>query len=418
MTKTRSTLRRRLLSWLAVGAAIQIVVLAGVPPALAARANMLSPFKVSGPYKAQLGAASCVGTGRKVDCAIVGTPYGLYSTNDGRTWSKSRVPGAAKTLDEVQCLGTTAGVQCLATGVPQTGLDPPGYVAYSKDGGATWAVPAGGAGTVPPSDFSCAASRGEMDCVILNTNGVEYSRDGGASWGASPAVANGGFVSRFSRDDLSVVSCAPSRTSVDCVAAGNVGYLLVLYSTDGGATWSPAGASSADTEGAAPTGLSCTTAGRGVDCVITAGEPLKAAVGFYSPDGGDLWADTSGPIGSGVSCVGDRAVQCASGGYYSSDGGARWAPAKVPPSSASELEYETCVAAPAGPSCYSTGSSGDIYFSGTGGATWSILRAPRGLTSAGYMSCSVSLVCAVPAVKLAAVGSGARSEVYVLSEAG
>lgn len=257
-----------------------------------------------------------------------------------------------------------------------------------------------------------------MDCVMLNSGGVEYSSNGGASWSTSPAVSNGGFLSRFSRDDLTVVSCAPAKASVDCVAGGNIGYLLMLYSTDGGATWSPAGAASADTEGAAPTGLSCATAGRSVDCVITAGEPLKQAVGFYTTDGGHIWAGTSGPIASGVSCVGDRAVQCASGGYYSSDGGARWDEAKVPPSSASELEYETCVGAPAGPSCYARGSSGNIYFSGDGGAAWSILRAPGGLTSSGYMSCSTSLVCALPAVRLAAVGRTARAEGYVLSEAG
>jgi hypothetical protein len=275
----------------------------------------------------------------------------LAVTNDGGNgWHSITLPTE---------MGVVASFSCASANTCAVlGLDLAGHPVFleTTDGGQTWSTRAG------PSELNANTQVNTIDCLSATTclavvsgyKGSGYAAalttsDGGASWsdGALPAS----FVPTLGAQCLSGGACVmtgfdsvtpdSSATSVDSGAAA--------YSTDGGATWSPA---TVPPGTGILRGLSCADA---TDCLTTSfsdGTTAESTV-LRSTDGGAIWTDVagaglSGALVTGMSCP--ASTECWASGLIgqlgqgntvagselqgllalSADQGQSWQPAQLP----------------------------------------------------------------------------------------
>jgi photosystem II stability/assembly factor-like uncharacterized protein len=184
--------------------------------------------------------------------AIAGSPSGiLYSTNGGQTWSPSSLTPPSATSVSISGDGTKA------VAVSNNELW------YSVDGGSTWT----NAFTFVGVSFSFVViSKDGMRAIAGRANGLYYSANGGQNWLSTNA--SGSFI-----------SASISSNGIKMVAGGNSG---IWYSSDG-QSWTKGYLNS------------------NVDKVVISGDGNNAVAGgstgniglLYSIDGGKTWTQTS-----------------------------------------------------------------------------------------------------------------------------
>ncbi len=226
----------------------------------------------------------------------------LAVTNDGgNSWSSITLPTE---------IGVVASFSCASAGTCAVlGLDLAGNPVFleTTNGGQTWSMRAG------PPELNANTKVNTIDCLSATTclavvsgyKGSGYAAalttsDGGASW--SHAALPASFVPMLGAQCLSGGTCV--MTGFDSVTPGGsatpVDSGAAVYSTDGGATWSPA---------SVPPGtgilreLSCANA---TDCVTTSFSDRTTAHStvLRSTDGGATWTDVAG-TGLSDALVGD-----------------------------------------------------------------------------------------------------------------
>ncbi len=207
----------------------------------------------------------------------------------------------------------------------------------SLDGGGSWRRVSRGLADGVVRALAIDPRRPETLFAAVDRQGLFKSTDGGAHWSASSTgLGNAGLVATpaaiaFSAEDPSTVFAL----------AEHPGYTGVSVSTDGGATWTPAGEDLRDVGGERrpwrPRALAVLPPGSPGG---QAAEPEMVAAGrfgvFHSTDGGATWtrvteglsgqesaAVTALPFAAGEVLVGFQA----DGIFRSTDGGASWRPA-------------------------------------------------------------------------------------------
>lgn len=385
----------------------------------------------------------------------------LVSNNGGRSWRPAPVPGSA--VQFTGGLACPSARDCYAT-ARGTGRIQPGFLLVSTDGGADWALrrqgPAGdlseptgglGSGLACPSVSRCYATGGPGGIVVTDDGGLRWSaesepdahsavgaidglacssltsctgvgsagqmmslpamiatRDGGSSWRADAAVS----ASSAARDEaveggsFQAVNCSGQR----CAALASTGPALGLLATsnDGGASWQESLLPPGDTLN----GVTCAASG---GCVVAGdtsdGSPLLALVA-----GGQRWSTRDlGPP------TDQTALTCSSPGHClaaepaspvplvasvteTDDGGARWSPVGLPVglTGIAALDCPTarrCLAladVPVPPQVHEDGGelASAILSSDDGGRSWrrDVLAAPAG-TSLDALSCPTVTTC-------------------------
>ncbi|TMC51113.1 MAG: hypothetical protein E6J14_01365 [Chloroflexi bacterium] len=227
------------------------------------------------------------------------------SNDGGSTWSGGALPEGVTGLGNVTCATPTS---CVAIGFflhPQFSI---GAAVFTEDGGSTWSR-----GSLPTSGeliaLSCPSSSRCVTIAIdlgLRAQKTLLTTDGGHSWSATAlpgdaepdndsddSWATGALPG--SRPNELIVSSISCPTTSRCVAAGGSSSLgsrpktLLLYSTDGGASWG---------ETTLPSGLaaqldavSCPSASR---CVVV-GSASGVGMALFSADGGASWLQAAVP---------------------------------------------------------------------------------------------------------------------------
>ncbi len=328
------------------------------------------------PLGTSLDAVSCATAS---NCVVLGQTTGsspvVATTSDaGLTWAHQPPPPGRAPLRSVSC--ATAS-DCAAVGADAAGTS--GEALETTDGGATWTDATLPVGIEPLTSVSCASS----SCVAVGSNPksataptILTSTDGGRTWAnATPPAGAGPLVT---------VSCATTR---DCVAVGATtrGAPLAVSTTDGGASWASHGV--AGSFGALTT-VSCSSAS---DCVAAG---LRYGSSGFSPllvattDGGTAWSRATPPSGTGwltsVSCP--NANDCVAVGINAT--------------ALANLTNAT----------NNPGGAAVITVTTDGGATWSPVTVPTGLSSLASVS------CAGDTADCFAVGSTATQSVVVSNE--
>lgn len=165
------------------------------------------------------GPTACVVAGFTATAPGKGSGAVAYTDNGGATWAAATVPPGTGLLHGVSCPSATS---CLAVGTTSTTTtdvaQAKGTALTSTDGGHTWSALAAPPGIDDAVSVSCPRTG---TCVSVGTvwtptnpptpiGGVEATRDGGATW--QPPEA------RYIPSGLTGVDC-PTVTA--CVAAGN-----------------------------------------------------------------------------------------------------------------------------------------------------------------------------------------------------
>jgi photosystem II stability/assembly factor-like uncharacterized protein len=263
-------------------------------------------------------------------------------THDGgTTWQQSPLPVAIRP-SPLACVDadTCAILGIESNGAPTVVAGAAGTVGSSvfletTDGGQTWTSQPGPG---EPSSFfgSGLACTSATSCVAITSGGTAFTTaDAGSTWTSSPLPS--GFVSI-------ALQC---RSTTSCIAIGPSG---IIYSTDGGTTWS---------EATAPAGASFRPFGSSLSCAMTVclvraknGPDASDGQLLSSSDGGRTWTalDATGlPQGVvlGLSCTGDgvcwasgvttaggstSAINLGNAGLAAStsDGGSTWQTSQLP----------------------------------------------------------------------------------------
>ena len=302
-------------------------------------------------------------------------------TNDGgRTWTSSKLPVALLGLD-VPLLGQTRIVCASARTCAILGLS----------------------GSVSCSDAS--------SCSISNPSATfEETTDGGRSW-----IAHAGPPGLKSLLGVSAVACPSAST---CVAvADGYGSAASYATTDGGESWTT---EQLPTD-FVPHDLQCTST---ANCVVTGfyqspggSQTTAAGTVLYTTDGGTTWTTASLPSGLGslgtVSCA--TATDClatfnAADGQgsevlASTDGGTSWS--SLPASGLPGVVLSTVC--PAAAQCWAAGvtdaqvsaagvtieagAAALLASTSNGGQTWQSTAAPGGVSLVASLSCPGATKC-------------------------
>jgi photosystem II stability/assembly factor-like uncharacterized protein len=242
----------------------------------------------------------------------------------------------------------------------------------SADGGATWQVSNGGLQNRPVTRLWTDPTSAST-LYALTFNGLYKTTDAGATWAPLSTGQSGPNGANTSALAVAPGNPAILYAGVNVFGGGNVP--AVVKSTDGGATWSPAGA-----------GLSSGISGLGVDPtnpnVVYAGTSFQV---YKTTDGGASWAPASNGInfGSVISFVFDPAntsiVYALSAGnplFKTTNGGANWSPVV---NGISPATINAVVMDPTNSSTlYAAGGSG-VYKTTNGAANWTQVN--TGLTT-------------------------------------
>jgi photosystem II stability/assembly factor-like uncharacterized protein len=406
---------RRSFGQIAVAGAVVLLVLAPALPGAAQPAPRTAPpaWKLQRPplppQIQDVGSLTCTNPSFCLSVGYNQTGDGLLTTiNGGARWAYTAPPAGIGSFTSVDCFDADA---CLATTGPATTLfTSPSGAAASIDGGRTWTVdktmpkPPGGGYWGP---VACASA---TTCYVIERNasgyttgGIEKTSDLGKTW--TSEHVSGPDASHV--NDLVALSCG-SATSCVAVQQSNKGTGDVVYTTNGGSTWTLA---------QVPTGfkafldsISCVRAT--TDC-MAAGSPGSTTAVITSQDSGKTWKATAapgykGPV-SGVSCA--TLARCIAVGYlgsgltnagvaaFSTDFGKSW---HVAPRTNIHGDLESVIC-PTATACTATrfsdgevpGPAGSLGFSISkdGGATWSQSSVPLGIAELQEVACVTTEIC-------------------------
>lgn len=244
-----------------------------------------------------------------------GSGAALLATADGgRRWSSSRLSHGLDVVDAISCATARA---CVATA--ERGAKAPVALVSGADG--AWTVKSFGGIVVLPYALSCPTAK---ECVVggiveitksgATVDTLARSVDGASSWTAAASPKSVDL-------QVSAVSC-PSASK--CFAAATLEQedpVVVLASTDGGASWHEVGWKPGDGPVAlgridalsCPTSTTCYAAGEASDGV--------SAALWRSSDGGATWKVAALPGGlamlDAISCT--SPVHCMAVGMTKAD---------------------------------------------------------------------------------------------------
>jgi photosystem II stability/assembly factor-like uncharacterized protein len=234
-------------------------------------------------------------------CAVLGLDLDgnsvfLETTDGGLTWQTRVGPSELNTNRQVRTIDCLSATTCLAV---VTGYKDSGYAAAltTSDAGASWSDAALPASFVPMLGAQCLSGG---TCVMVGFDSVTpdgsatpvdsgaavYSTDGGATWSPATVPPGTGILSKL--------SCADAT---DCFtfSSGATAHTTVLRSTDGGATWTDvAGTGLSDarvTDTSCPASTECWASGQIVPPGWGNALPLSQLRGLLalSPDQGQSW---------------------------------------------------------------------------------------------------------------------------------
>ena len=350
------------------------------------------------------------------------------STNSGLTWEASAPTdnwrSVAASADGAT-LVTAAGGD-VSLGPP--GAAGPGRICVSTNWGMTWVQ------TTAPTNVgwvsvACSADgtrlvaadpSGGSDCPCPpSAGGIYVSTNSGQSWSAFGASNQVWTAVASSADGTKLVAAFESYCYglVGCCGSPQFEWFVcgagIYVSTDGGATWTDAGAPSAFESDIAWSALACSADGyrvvaadggsAGLLCTLPYQGPWRFADASWGPktvasssdgtkfvaagdsiytsrDSGATWTQTSATGGSVASSAdGTRLIAAAAGGliYQSTDSGATWKQTSAPgpflwSSVASSADGTNLVAVCTlyGPNTYNPPGAGRIYHSSDSGANW------------------------------------------------
>ena len=228
----------------------------------------------------------------------------------------------------------------------------PGFVIKTTDGGATWTQTSSGSGNSLADVDRTAAG----NLIAVGASGTILTSDGSGAWVTSPVATSLDFVA------------VQTLGGQDAVALDEGG--TAWFSTDGGATWTPAAST--------PTGLD------GRDLHFTSlqegwiiGGGNTGNVLFQTNDGGATWTPATGFGGAYVSIdiEGQNGWAANVGGRYyrTTDGGATWEQGDLPgsPFQIADMDFADVSTG------YAVGWQGYAARSDDGGATWQVLPTPN-----------------------------------------
>jgi photosystem II stability/assembly factor-like uncharacterized protein len=309
-------------------------------------------------------------------------PFLLLVAPAAQLWAQARwTPHTVGTSAEFRGLHAVTADIVWASGVG-------GVVAHTANGGSSWRVD-----TIPGAErlfLVDVHARNEREAWVVGTafegssaGRIFHTTDGGRTWTTQYADSTAGIF-------LDGVAFVDARRGV---AFGDPldGRLLVLVTTDAGATWRRVGAESLPPVGAgeaafAASGTSITARGR--EIWIGTGGGAVARV-FHSPDGGDTWRVFDTPAKGAASkgifglAFGDGGTGVAVGGDYqqrdasaenlllTADGGKTWRVAGS--GGLSGIQYGVAYAGKS--ALVSTGPPSSAI-STDGGASWARLEGP------------------------------------------
>ena len=262
-----------------------------------------TPLVLGQPAPAGTGQLSAVACANAERCWAVGVAGANSSTavpatviiatdDGGRKWRAQAVRGSV--IPQLSGVSCPTARDCIAVG--STGASVPGSdVAYTTaDGGTVWSPATAPPGALDMPSVQCASV---SDCTAIVSTGslleVAHSADFGQSWQTEGDLP-GGF---FAESDL---SCNGTGA---CLVAGYVpttaghGQGAVALSTDGGQTWAlatvPAGVGVLQSVACttATTCLATGTTGTTVSDVVPAQGQL-----LYTADGGHTWTTTEAVV--------------------------------------------------------------------------------------------------------------------------
>jgi len=255
--------------------------------------------------------AHCVAFGRDSATNFGGRFRAVVSDNGGVTFTAAAVP-EDRSLSALACPTASHCVAVGQNGVAVATERTTGALAVNTDdGGATWTP-----GQMPSalgalSSIACSSSR---NCVAVSSTplssfapasatAIAYTIDGGSSWAVSSLP--------IGAERLSAPACTAEQV---CVVGAQVFPLLgsregrMLRTTDGGATWTvnaswtPAGPLRVDSIGCL-----------GGRCIAVAGDvfDLSSPLSLWaSADGGATWTAGTPPNGNHVQSVNCEASRC------------------------------------------------------------------------------------------------------------
>lgn len=220
---------------------------------------------------------------------VAGGPAEI-SSDGGAMWSSGQPISSPSFLDAVSCPTT---MNCVAVAGYDTTTGSSGAV-FSSDGGQDWT-----AGAVPPGvhDFEGLSCQSVADCVAVGSNAINncgpsgcaqlgssssaiaLTSDGGNTWTMASAPSGSG--------ELYDVSC-PSATACVAVGAASQAGPALLYSTNGGSSWSFGSVNGKGSASNAAQSVSCPSA---TECVAvgSADSSLGTSTIFFTVDSGKKW---------------------------------------------------------------------------------------------------------------------------------
>ena len=226
------------------------------------------------------------------------------SNDGGSTWQQSLVPTNGESVAAISCSSSST---CMVTGSSSTGIGT--SIFTTADGGRTWTTsplavpPSQGFATSP---FSCW---NQSSCVELEEGpgpgglGIGYvsysTTNGGQSWSKSnvPGTFRPSALDCLSNGSCLAVGYAPSAYQVTDPATQMINDSAVIYSGDGGATWSagvvPAGGDGIIGEGiielSCSDSLHCDAIENTTNTPDT-GPPVGGTRVLITADGGRTWS--------------------------------------------------------------------------------------------------------------------------------
>jgi photosystem II stability/assembly factor-like uncharacterized protein len=346
--------------------------------------------------------ANCIGVGTHVTPGtrhghIVsngGQPNGGFAamtTDRGALWADTPRLVGVKGLDALACATVRT---CIAVGgnpVSKRYVIYKGVVTRTRDGGHTWKV--------LPTTPKKVGELTSMSCPTAHFCMAVGSSE--AIWASAVALVTRSDGQQWTRltlpkyePQLELVTCT---TAFDCIAEGPHDGQSIIFTSDGGATWTQAQLPTGNyPQGVIGipilTGLACMSR---TDCVLVGGiEGQHGEVSgliLSSADGGRSWSYTALPSGAAmmnaISCP--AAMQCVAVGenfataendliLTTIDGGQHWV-ARPVPAAVIDLESVSC---PTATTCVATGLEENItgnigerpvtVASSDGGVTWRV----------------------------------------------
>jgi photosystem II stability/assembly factor-like uncharacterized protein len=210
------------------------------------------------PDVAFLGGIGCAGPD---DCMTAsswpGSRLQFFATSDGgRSWAATSNPDVPSTV-QVRAISCPSAGHCIAVGEEETddqiagGLPAPrrqlSYAMVTTDDGRTWTVTRMPSGFGPqsldcPRAGDCVAGGGTQPLTPAGGAEIAYSFDGGSTWALATLPASRGSQPG-AYGGVASVSCADATDCAATTIGGRSSTSQVLVSSDGGATWSGAPAS-------------------------------------------------------------------------------------------------------------------------------------------------------------------------------